>query len=121
MAVPLRRHDIRAVMESLRPGITVFVPGMSGESLAFYEQFCSDPERAAGITFVGVHFPGINCTDYLGLHPEARLRAYFMSPSVRSGIVRGRVDLMPLDYPGIVRDLEQGIAVDMAIAQVAPG
>ena len=120
MAAPLRRHDIRAVMESLRPGITVFVPGMSGESLAFYEQFCSDPERAAGITFVGVHFPGINCTDYLGLHPEARLRAYFMSPSVRSGIVRGRVDLMPLDYPGIVRDLEQGIAVDMAIAQVAP-
>ena len=35
-------------------------------------------------------------------------------------IAAGRVDLMPLDYPAIVRDLEQHIRVDVAIAQVSP-
>jgi acyl-CoA hydrolase len=41
-----------------------------------------------------------------------------MSPSVRTGLPSGRVDLLPLDYPGIVRDLEQN-PLDVAIAQVS--
>src|ERR1700722_1614822 len=103
----------------LRPGMTVFIPGISGESLTFFEELHRDPERANGLTFVGVHFPGINHTDYLALHPTVRQRAYFMSPSVRGGLNNGRVDLMPFDYPGIVRDLEQEISIDVAIAQVS--
>jgi acyl-CoA hydrolase len=104
----------------LRPGMTVFVPGMSGESLAIYDQLRAVPERAEGVTFVGVHFPGVNRNDYLALHPTVRQRAYFMSAAVRGAIAAGRVDLMPLDYPAIVRDLEQHIRVDVAIAQVSP-
>jgi acyl-CoA hydrolase len=100
--------------------MTVFIPGVSGESLPFHEELCRDPERAAGVTFVGVHFPGINRTDYLSLHPTSRQRAYFMSPAIRAALDDGRVDLMPLDYPGIVRDLEQNVSVDVAIAQVSP-
>jgi acyl-CoA hydrolase len=107
-------------MAALRPGMTVFVPGMSGESLPFYDELRRDPSRADGVTFVGVHFPGINRTDYLALNPNARQRAYFTSPSVRAGIAAGRADLIPLDYPGIVRDLEENVQVDAAIAQVSP-
>jgi acyl-CoA hydrolase len=109
-----------AVVRQLRPGMTVFVPGVSAESLSFYEALQAEPSHAAGVTFVGIHFPGINHSDYLGLHPAARLRAYFMSPSVRSGLAAGRAELVPLDYPGIVRELEEQLAIDVAIAQVCP-
>jgi acyl-CoA hydrolase len=104
----------------LRPGQMVYVPGVSGESLPFYEALRNDAGHARDITFVGVHFPGINRSDYLALHPSARQRAYFMSPAVRAALPSGRVDLMPFDYPGIVRDLEEGLSVDVALAQVAP-
>jgi len=108
-----------AALKQLRPGANVFVPGVSGESLAFYEELVRDPSKAEGLTFVGIHFPGINRCDYLALHPGARQRAYFMSPALREGLSNGRVDLLPLDYPGIVRDLERIAPVDVAIAQVS--
>jgi acyl-CoA hydrolase len=108
------------VISRLQPGMSVFVPGVSGESLPFFEELQRNPTAAAGVTFVGVHFPGINKTDYLSLHPTSRQRAYFMSPAVRAGMAAGRADLLPLDYPGIVRDLETNVTVDAAIAQVSP-
>jgi acyl-CoA hydrolase len=120
MSTALKYGDAAGALECLRPGLTVFVPGVSGESLPFYEALSRDPERASGVTFVGAHFPGINTTDYLALHPLARQRAYFMSASVRAALPSGRVDLMPLDYPGIVRDLEETVCIDVAIAQVSP-
>jgi acyl-CoA hydrolase len=119
MAVASKYGDAAGALDYLRPGSTVFIPGVSGESLAFYEALSRDPERASGVTFVGAHFPGINTTDYLALHPSARQRSYFMSPSVRTALPSGRVDLMPLDYPGIVRDLEESLSIDVAIAQVS--
>ena len=119
MPGPLRITPVTQVMAALRPGMTVFVPGMSGESLPFYDALARDPSRADGLTFVGVHFPGINRTDYLGLNPSVRQRAYFMSPTVRAGIAASRADLIPLDYPGIVRDLEENVRVDAVIAQVS--
>jgi acyl-CoA hydrolase len=108
-----------SVIAGLRPGCTVFVPGMSGESLPFFEALKRDPQGATGVTFVGAHFPGINSTDYLALHSSVRQRAYFMSASVRAALPSGRVDLMPLDYPGIVHDLEEVVPIDVAVAQVS--
>lgn len=115
----LKYGTASSVLAALRPGCTVFVPGVSGESLAFYEALKSDPQAAKDVTFVGVHFPGINTMDYLGLHSSVRQRAYFMSPSVRAALSSGRVDLMPLDYPGILRDLEETLPIDVAVAQVS--
>jgi acyl-CoA hydrolase len=120
MTTTFSHSSAREVVSRLRPGMTVFIPGVSGESLPFHEALLRDPERAAGVTFVGVHFPGINRTGYLALHPTTRQRAYFMSPAIRAALSDGRVDLMPLDYPGIVRDLEQNVSVDIAVAQVSP-
>src|ERR1700733_11620090 len=119
MAEMLPMSTAAEVISHLRPGNTVFVPGVSGESLPFYEALRRDPQRAGGLTFVGVHFPGVNRSDYLALNPTARQRAYFMSPSVRAGLRDARVDLIPTDYPGIVRDLEEGVAIDAALAQVS--
>ncbi|AZN49990.1 MULTISPECIES: acetyl-CoA hydrolase/transferase family protein [Pseudomonas] len=116
----LRQFDsAAAVVALLRPGMNVFVPGVSGESLAFYRALQAEPGAAAGVRFIGAHFPGINTSDYLGLHGEARQRGYFMQPGLRAGLADGRAQLLPLDYPAIWRDLLT-LDIDLAIAQVSP-
>ena len=102
------------------PGITVYVQGLSGESLPLYRALQANPGAAAGVRFVGVHFPGINRSDYLGLHPSAQQRAYFMLPGLRDALLSERTELLPLDYPGIFSDLAEHVRIDIAIAQVAP-
>lgn len=100
--------------------MTVFVPGMSGESLALYQALQANPAVADGVRFVGALFPGINRSDYLGLHPRARQRAYFMHPGLRPGLADGRAELLPLDYPGIFQELSDQLPIDIAFAQVTP-
>ncbi len=114
--------SLAAVVDLLRPGMTVYVPGVTGESLAFYEALKAAPERAAGVRFTGVHFPGVNTTDYLNLHPTARQRAYFMQPHFRGAARAPRVELLPLDYRGVWYDLAHEIEIDLALAHVSePG
>lgn len=107
-----------AVVASLRPGMTVFLAGTSGESLAFAEALRANPEAAAGVRFVGVLFPGINLTAYVELHAAARQRAYFMMPAFRPEFLDGRVELLPVDYLGAWRDLAS-LEIDLAIAQTS--
>ncbi|SNC62691.1 Acyl-CoA hydrolase [Marinobacter sp. es.048] len=107
-------------VKRLKPGMTVYVPGVSGESLAFYRALKATPDACMGVRFVGALFPGINRSDYLGLHPESRQRNYFMLPGLRAGLEDGRAELLPLDYPGIFRDLQQNTEIDVAVAQVTP-
>lgn len=114
-----RTATLDQVVALLRPGMTVFVPGTSGESLAFFEALRRAPEKSAGVRFVGVQFPGINQSEYIGLHPAATLRAYFAQPSLRGPMAEGRVDLLPVDYTGAWQDL-QTLRIDMALAQVSP-
>ena len=106
------------LVDSLRPGQRVFTSAFSAESALLQEELQADPERARGVTFCGVQFPGIDRIDFLALHPEARQEAYFMTPAVRAGMLRGQADLLSVDYPGIVRHLRQGAPVDVAIAQL---
>lgn len=109
------------VIARFKPGMTVFVPGMSGESLALYEALKKSPDAANGVRFVGVHFPGINRSDYLGLHPAARQRSCFMLPGLRGGLMDGRAELLTIDYPAVFRDLESlAPQIDIAFAQLSP-
>ena len=108
------------IVASLKPGMTVYVPGVSGESLVFLAALKAQPEYCAGVRFVGMHFPGINRSDYLGLHPEARQRAYVMMPGLRPGFADGRAELLPLDHPRTFRDLRDNVEIDLAIAQLTP-
>lgn len=111
---------MKRLLDLLRPGQRVFVPAISGESALLHDALLADPERARGVHFCGVQFPGIDRTDYLALHSEARQTAFFMSPAVRAGIAQGRADLLSLDYLGIVRHLRDAPAFDLAIAQLTP-
>lgn len=104
----------------LAPGQRVFVSTMSGESALLAEHLAAAPERARGVTFCGAAFPGIDRTDYLAVHPQARVETLFMSPAVRRGLAEGRAELLALDYPGLARHLLDGAPFDLAIAQLTP-
>ncbi|MFY9329460.1 MAG: acetyl-CoA hydrolase/transferase C-terminal domain-containing protein [Georgfuchsia sp.] len=98
--------------------MTVFVPGLSGESLAFFEALKRAPQKTTGVRFIGIHFPGVNKNNYVDLSVRSTQRAYFMQQHLRSAIDQGRVDLMPLDYIGALNDL-MNAKIDVAIAQVS--
>ncbi|HSV71955.1 MAG TPA: acetyl-CoA hydrolase/transferase C-terminal domain-containing protein [Methylibium sp.] len=110
----------KRLVDALRPGERVFVSAIAGQSALLVEELQADPERARGVHFTGVQFPGIDTLDYLAVHREARLTAYFMSPAVRRGLAEGRAELLAEDYAGIARHLQQGPAPDLAIAQLSP-
>ena len=107
------------VAEQLRPGRTIYVPGVSGESSSLLHALKARAEQSDGVCYTGVHFPGINRFDFLSLHERARQRAYFMQPSLRSGLQSGRVDLLPCDYPGVFEDLSRQ-SIDVAFAMISP-
>lgn len=108
----------RRLVDALAPGLRVWVPTLSNESARLAEELRLDPERARGVVFAGVQFPGIDRIDYLGVHPEARQLGWFMSPAMRRGLAQGRAELRSQDYLGIARELREGPAFDVAIAQL---
>ena len=110
---------MKRLVDALKPGQRVFVPTLSAESALLHDELRADPERACGVIFSGVQFPGIDCIDYLALHPQAQQVAHFMSPSVRAGLAQGRAELLSLDYLGIARQLRDEPPVDLAIAQLS--
>ena len=111
---------MKRLVDALQPGMRVFVSTLSTESALLQQELAADPDRARGVTFCGVQFPGIDRADYLAFHPEARQSAVFMSPAVRQGLAQGRADLLSLDYLGLVRQLRDEPPVDLAIAQLTP-
>lgn len=108
------------LVDALRPGMRVFVPTLSTESSLLLDELRADPERARGVVFTGVQFPGIDRADYLALHPEARQTAFFMTRPVRAGLLDGRAELLSLDYLGIARHLRDAAPMDLAIAHLTP-
>lgn len=76
----------------------LFVPGGPGEPLALREAFRNRPDLAAGITFVGAHVPGINRTDWAGLHETARAEGTFMSGDWRGSFETGAFALRPMTW-----------------------
>ena len=106
------------VVNLLAPGMTVFLPGLSGESLAFFDALKRAPQKSAGVRFIGVHLPGVNKSNYVDISNSTTQRAYFMQPHLRPAMEQGRVDLMPLDYPGALNDLINA-KIDIAIGQVS--
>jgi len=108
------------LVDALAPGRRVWVPTLSNESALLADELRADPERARGVIFAGVQFPGIDRLDYLALHPEARQLGWFMSPALRRGLAEGRAELPAQDYLGIVRHLRDAPPFDAVIAQLTP-
>jgi acyl-CoA hydrolase len=103
----------------LRPGMTVYIAGLAGESPLFAEALARNPERCAGIRFIGVWLPGFNRTDYAGLHSEARATAFFVGPELRTSFAAGAIDYVPISYFNIYRYLG-ACSIDLALLHVSP-
>lgn len=80
----------------LRPGMRVFVPGASNEPVGLLDALAERPEAAAGVTFTQFPLPGMNRTDFPGLHADARMEAFFLTQALRRSFDAGRVDFLPL-------------------------
>lgn len=113
-------HRLPRLVDALRTGERVWLPALSAESPRLAAELAGDPQRAAGVVFTGVRFPGIDRLDIAAVHPEAQVEAFFMSPSLRADLGSGRAKLFASDYLAIARQLREGPPVDLAIAHLTP-
>jgi acyl-CoA hydrolase len=104
----------------LTPGMTVYVPGLAGESAVLVAALRAAPEACAGVRFIGVWLSGINRVDYAGLHAQARSTAFFITRDMAASFAAGRVDFMPLCYFDTFRFLRDRTSVDLAVLHTTP-
>lgn len=104
----------------LRPGMTVYAPGLGGESPLLVEALKAAPEASAGVHYIGVWLPGINRVDYAGLHPTASSTAFFISPDFRSSFEAGRMRFLPLSYLSTYAYLREAAEIDLDLLHVSP-
>ena len=95
----------------------VFVAGGGVEPLVFAEAYRRNPEAAAGLTFFGAAIPGVNKTDWAGLHPKSRSEGIFVGADWRASFENGRYSLVPQAYSQAWHWLE-ATPIDAAIVQV---
>lgn len=100
-------------------GGRVFLPGGAGEPPALAAAFRADPGLAAGLTFVGASIPGVNRTDWAGLHPQARAEGTFVCPDWRASFETGRFSFRPLTYYQAYGWLER-TPLDAGLFHVSP-
>jgi 4-hydroxybutyrate CoA-transferase len=103
----------------LRPGMTVFVAGASGEPTPLLQALAAAPAARAGVHYVGCRIPGLNVIDPAAFHPDARLTSFFVFGGIAKSHAAGRVRFLPLHYSGIWQYLST-LAVDLALIQVSP-
>lgn len=96
-----------------------YVAGCSGEPLAVAQALRVAPELADGMTFHGVWIPGVNRTDWAGLHAGARAETIFLSPELRASFADRRTAFRPLSYVQTARVLARE-ASEAAFCVVSP-
>ncbi|MGY8635399.1 acetyl-CoA hydrolase/transferase C-terminal domain-containing protein [Bradyrhizobium sp. 14AA] len=102
------------IADHLRPGMTVYVGGASGESPLIRDALSRRPDCAAGVDFIGAQLPGINVFDYAGLHPQATSQGIFVTPAQRTSFATGRHRLLRMGYHGFASYLRDR-PVDLAL------
>lgn len=108
------------LVEAIRPGERVFVPGASGEPSALLERWTADPEPTRDLDLWTSAVPGINAFPIARLHPSARATGLFMQPGLRAMQAAGRYRHLPASYSGFVRLLRDELRFDTCIVQVSP-
>ncbi|MEO1137043.1 MAG: acetyl-CoA hydrolase/transferase C-terminal domain-containing protein, partial [Pseudomonadota bacterium] len=118
----MQKMSAPEALSSLRERLSgpgrIYVPGCSGEPQLFVDAMKADPALAADLTFLGVWIPGVNRTDYAGLHPAARSELIFSSADFHESILSQRAKFRPLSYTQAVSWLES-TPLDAAIVQVS--
>lgn len=107
---------LAALRDRFPDAARVYVAGCAGEPLEAARAFARDPARAAGLTFLGIWVPGVNTTDYAGLHEAAASELIFLAPEFRASFEERRAVLRPLSYMQAWDWLERG-PIDAAIVQ----
>src|SRR5918995_6408509 len=102
----------------LRPGMTVFVAGATGEPTPLLQALAAAPAASAGVHYVGCRIPGLNVIDPASFHPDARLTSFFVFGEIARSHAAGRVRFLPLHYSGIWQYLST-LAVDLALIQAS--
>lgn len=100
-------------------GGRLFIPGAASEPLALLDVYRDRPDLAAGLTFVSAHVPGINRTDWAGLHETARAEGTFVSADWRASFEARRFTFRPLTWFQTYRWLDE-TPLDAAVVQVSP-
>ncbi|MEM7021665.1 MAG: acetyl-CoA hydrolase/transferase C-terminal domain-containing protein [Pseudomonadota bacterium] len=107
------------IPELLRPGMTVFVQGASGEPTGLLDAIASTPEASRGVHYVGCFLPAVNLMDPASFHPEASLTSFFLFGDIAHSHDAGKVRFVPLHYSGIFAYVA-ALPIDLALIQVTP-
>jgi 4-hydroxybutyrate CoA-transferase len=107
------------IPDLLRPGMTVFVEGASGEPTALLQTLAAAPEASDGVHYVGVRIPGVNLVDPASFHPGATLTSFFVFGDIAKSLDARKVRFLPLHYSAIFTYLA-AVPVDIALIQVTP-
>ena len=76
----------------------IYIPGGPAEPTFLADTIRAEPDLADGATFAGIWLPGVNWTDWAGLHPNARAECTFLYAEHRASFEAGRFSLRPLHY-----------------------
>ncbi len=95
-----------------------YVPGGPAEPVFLADTIRAAPEHADGATFIGNWLPGINRTDWAGLHPNARAECTFLYGDHRASFEAGRFSLRPLHYSAAYEWLKT-VSLDAAFVPVS--
>lgn len=113
-------HGISAILDAIRPGDRVFIPGSSGAPNALLQAWQEDPDRTRNLDIVTSLVPGINSLDIDRLHSSARVTGLFMQPAFAKAQRDGRYRHLPLSYGGFMRRvLDAADPFDVCVVQVA--
>ena len=105
--------------QSLREGARLYVAGCSGEPLPLVETLRDAPDLASGLTFLGIWVPGINQTDWAGLHHSSNAESIFVSLALRPSFDAGRTRFLSLSYSRSAAWLSQ-TPLDAAVVMISP-
>ena len=111
--------DQARLLDEVKPGLSVFVQGATGEPQGFIAALQGDPERARDVRFTACLISGVNRFDYAALHSEARLTTFMASDAWGETAKAGRTRLAPLCYSQTAAAIEATV-FDLAVFQVTP-
>lgn len=74
----------------------IYVPGGPAEPVFLADFLRARPKLADGATFIGLWLPGMNRTDWAGLHPNACAESTFLYGDHRASHDAGKFRLLPL-------------------------
>jgi 4-hydroxybutyrate CoA-transferase len=114
-----QRIPAARLADLLRPGMTVFVQGASGEPSALLEALAAVPEASDRVHYVACFIPGVNRIDPAAFHERARLTSFFLFGEIARSHAAGKVRFLPLHYSGIWDYLAK-LEIDLALIQVTP-